>query len=52
MLITEGADDIKKIEKNQTAQALIFTWEEPSDPNGIILTYNIEIQAENVNFIR
>lgn len=47
---SEGADDIKRIEviRNQTSGAITFTWEEPRDPNGVILTYSLYIQAENV----
>lgn len=49
----EGADDIKRIEviRNQTGQPITFTWEEPLDPNGAILTYSLYIQAENVGII-
>lgn len=50
----EGADDIKKIEviRNHTSQAIIFTWEEPPDPNGVILTYHIDIQESvSISFL-
>lgn len=50
---SEGADDIKKVEviRNQTSQAITFTWEDPPDPNGAILTYSLYIQAENVGMV-